>query len=247
MRNLGTDLTIGRRRLFVIAPELVDGRPTSLSIGLVVWVEARTGPSEKRRRELRFKRKVDVTALAQLREAENGRALRTAIVNAARSVGMIKEAEVYLGVPVSAFPGRRPGSPSRRKQPVIERGERDRVARQVHANLESPQIYEKIAHGALKEAVGRVSREENLPDKVVDACYRDFKDKLQGEMAFIDWDEWLKGYKAHGFARVRSGKPAITRAEALQFYRGRLLRRINGLSRLKARLLARSNSLCMSV
>ena len=91
---------------------------------------------------------------------------------------------------------------------MIEGAERVRIAREVHHALGDPQIYEKLERGALKQAVGEVaSRGRNTyDDKIVDTCYREFRNKLQSEKADVDWDQWLKAYKAHAFARVRSGK-----------------------------------------
>ena len=113
---------------------------------------------------------------------------------------------------------------------MIEGAERVRIARGVHHALGDPQIYEQLERGALKQAVGEVAGWRNIDDKIVDTCYREFRNRLQSEMAFVDWDQWLKGYKAHAFAQVRSGKSAITRAEALKFYKGRLFQHINSLA-----------------
>ena len=146
---------------------------------------------------------------------------------------MTKEVATYLSVRVTASPGRRPGSLSRRKRPVMEGAERLRIAREVHQALGEPEIYEKLEHGALKAAGGKVAeRHRTIPDKIVDTCYREFKNNLQTEMAFVDWDRWIKGYRVHGFAQVRSGKSAISRVEALQFWREKLLNHINMLTRL---------------
>jgi hypothetical protein len=174
--------------------------------------------------------KSKITALVFEANAAKREALRKAIVAAAHKLGMSKELEAYLGIPVRASPGRRPGSLLRRKKPAIEGSERVRIARLVHQELGEPQIYEKLEHGALKAAVGRVAAKRGIADKVVDTCYREFGNKLRTEMSFVDWERWLKGYRAHVYAHARSGKPAITRGEALQFWRNRLLQNINRLA-----------------
>ncbi|TIT00211.1 hypothetical protein [Mesorhizobium sp.] len=214
---------------FFIIPRPV-GEPSDAStIGVKVWFRSKRAAAdgEKLCRGRRWVPIPAIPTLAREYEQERRQALRKAIVDAARSVGLTTAAEAYLGVPVAAFRGRRPGSPSRRKEPVIEGAERVRIARDVHEALGKPQIYEALEHGALKKAVAEVAKARNLPDKIIDTCYRAVRNNLQSEMADVDWDQWIKGYRAHAFAQVRSEKPAITRAEALKFWRAKLINNIN--------------------
>lgn len=191
-------------------------------------------PKVKNSYQPRWVREEDISELVFFERALARGALRNAVAKAGLSVGWKKAVETYLGVRVKALSGRRPGSPSRRRQPVIEGAERARIAREVQHELGDPQIYEKLEYAALEKAGLEVGKRRNATTsndfKIVDTCYREHRNILQSEGAFLDWDEWLKGYKAHAFAQVRSEKSAITRAEALQFYRSRLLCQIKGLA-----------------
>jgi hypothetical protein len=172
-----------------------------------------------------------------------GRVLSKAIVRAAVSIGMVKEASAYLEAPLHAKRGRRP-RPSKPLRCRIKGKEvllsRVEVARKVHAVLGEPQIYEKLEHNTLQTAIRKVKRETGLTPKVIGNCYRKFQYQLQTEKADVDWKGWLKSYRAHSFAQVRSGKQnpraafafnaqenSITRAQALKYWRRELLRQIN--------------------
>lgn len=211
---------------------VIPGPPAS-STDIAVWLISRRAPKVKNPYCPHWVPKEDIPELRHAEELRRREARRDALVHAARSLGMTAEASTYLGVPVKAIRGRRPGSPSRRRRTVIEGPERARIAREVQHALGDPQIYEKLEHTALEKAGLQVGKRRNVNSsndfKIVDTCYREYRNKLQSERAFRDWDEWLKGYTAHVVAKVGSGKSATTRPEALKFYRTRLLNQIKGL------------------
>jgi hypothetical protein len=177
--------------------------------------------------------KADIQDLKQAANIDKKQALTKALVDAARSVGMTREAEAYTGVRVTAFRGRRPGEPSRRKQPVIEGAERIIIAEWVHEALGKPQFYEKLKRSALKVAVADVAADlQNLGvrKKTVDACYREFRDRLQTEEAFVDWPRWIVGFQTYVAAKRWRTISRDDYDALLNLWRGQLLRQINKLA-----------------
>jgi hypothetical protein len=177
--------------------------------------------------------KADIRALKQAHDIDRKQALTKTLVDAGRSVGMTREVEAYTGVPVTAFRGRRPGEPSRRKRSVIEGAERVIVAEWVHEKLGKPQFYEKLERGALKGAVARVTAElETLgvSNKTVDDCYREHKGRLQTQEAFVDWPRWIGGFQTYVAARRWPTISCDHYDALLNFWRGQLLRQINRLA-----------------